>query len=413
MLPRWAQNLLDQHPGADKPTAEDPIPSWLEEEVRKKPLWYIIRESEVVRDRHPFVVFDEILKQPAQWTDILATKRSEIDALAQEFTQRGVRRVIFTGCGSAFFTAIHGKLLFRRFTDLSTDAIESNELVHYFPQVDAARTAVIAHSGTGGSIETLEAIRAAKARNVLTVALSNTDISPILDESDRAVVYPTRQHCGPCISVVSTRILLQTLLAGALSTSAADRRQLDRELAALPEAGHAFLEEFTTRIEDFAHRIGGVESVFLVGSGPNYFSAREGNLKIEEQSLTVGKAYRTGDFHHDALSLLSPTRLVVAIAAEGAANGRIVDALRAAKEGLSPTLAVEYGDVGGLASHADDTWWLRAELGEYVAPVLLTLPFQLLGYFMGVVRGRNPDTLATDRMSNARAWLTAFPLGTH
>jgi hypothetical protein len=117
--------------------------------------------------------------------------------------------------------------------------------------------------------------------------------------------------------------------------------------------------------------------------------------------------------YHDALSLLSSTRLVVAIAAAGSANGRIVDALRAAREGLSPTLAVEYGHVGGLSHQADETWLLRAELGEYVAPVLLTLPFQLLGYFMGVARGRNPDTLATDRLSNARAWLTAFPLGTH
>ena len=413
MLPRWAQNLLDQHPGADRPTAAAPIPSWLEEEIARKPLWYTIRESEVVRDRHPFVVHDEIVKEPAQWADILATKRSEIASLAQEFKDRGIQRVIFTGCGSAFFTAIHGSLLFRRYTDLSADANESYELVHYFPRVDADKTAVIAHSGTGGSMETLDAIRSAKARGVLAVVLSNTEVSPILDESDRAVVYVTRQHCGPCISVISTRILLQTLLAGALSTSAADRQQLDRELAALPEAGTAFLDEFTGRIEAFAHRTIDVESAFVVGSGPNYFSAREGTLKIEEQSLTVGKAYRTGDFHHDALSLLSPARLVVGIAAEGAANERIVDALRAAREGLSPTLAVEYGDVGGLARYADETWSVRAGLGEYVAPVLLTLPFQLLGYFMGVVRGRNPDTLATDRVSNARAWLTAFPLGTH
>ena len=413
MLPRWVQNLLEQHPGAEEPTPEVPIPSWLEDEVKKKPLWYIIRESDVVRDRHPFAVYDELLKEPPRWADILATKRLEVEALAKELTERGIRRVIFTGCGSAFFTAIHGNLLFRRFTDLSTDAIESNELAHYFPHVDAARTAVIAHSGTGGSIETLEAIRVAKARNVLTVALSNTDVSPILNESDRSVVYLTRQHCGPCISVISTRLLLQTLLAAALATSAADRRQLEHELAALPEAGHVFLEEFTPRIEDFANRTIDVESVFVVGSGPNYFSAREGTLKIEEQSLMVGKAYRAGDFHHDALSLLSPTRLVVAIAADGVPNKRVADVLRAAKEGLSPTLAVEYGAVGGLAPYADETWRLRAELGEYVAPVLVTLPFQLLGYFMGVVRGRNPDTLATDHISNARAWLTAFPLGTH
>src|SRR5207247_3196088 len=156
----------------------------------------------------------------------------------------------------------------------------------------------------------------------------------------------------------------------------------------LPDAGHVFLEEFTPRIEDFANRTVDVDSVFVVGSGPNYFSAREGTLKIEEQSLMVGKAYRAGDFHHDALSLLSPTRLVVAIAAEGVANKRIVDVLRAAKEGLSPTLAVEYGAVGGLAPYADETWRLRAELGADVAQVSVSTRLHLIGTFVIYVRCR-------------------------
>src|SRR5207253_266893 len=161
-------------------------------------------------------------------------------------------------------------------------------------------------------------------------------------------------------------LLLQTLLAASLATSAADRRQLERELAVLPEAGHVFLGEFTPRIEDFANRTVDVDSVFLVGSGPNYFTAREGTLKIEEQSLTVGKAYRTGDFHHDALSLLRPTRLVGAIAAAGRANRRVVDALRAARAAGSPTLAIEYGSVGGLESSADDVWHLHGDVEEDV-----------------------------------------------
>src|SRR5439155_23870513 len=110
--------------------------------------------------------------------------------------------------------------------------------------------------------------RVAKARNVLTVALSNTDVSPILNESDRSVVYLTRQHCGPCISVISTRLLLPTLLAASLATSAADRRQLERELAVLPESGHVFLGQFTPQIEDFANVTVDVASVLVDGSGP-------------------------------------------------------------------------------------------------------------------------------------------------
>src|SRR5437016_14641484 len=105
MLPRWVQNLLEQHPGAEEPTPEVPIPSWLEDAVKKKPLWSIMRESDVVRDRHTFVVYDEILKEPPQWADRLATKRLEVEALAKELTARGLRRVVSRGRRPAFWTA--------------------------------------------------------------------------------------------------------------------------------------------------------------------------------------------------------------------------------------------------------------------------------------------------------------------
>ncbi|MFL5962078.1 MAG: SIS domain-containing protein [Gaiellaceae bacterium] len=412
-FPRWAQQLLDRHPGASAPTAQEPTPAWLLDELRQTPLWYIIREAQEVRRQHPFLVFDEIEREPDQWQEILDRMAVDVGRVADLIKERGIERVLFTGCGSAFFTAIHGAFTWERHTPLEATAVESYELENYFPRVTPDRTMLIAHSGTGGSIETVEAVRAAKEKGLFTLALTNTDVSPILDECDEALVYLTRQGCGPCISVVSTRALVQTMLARDLAASEASAISLDRSLRALPQAGRQFLEEFTDRIRGFAERTVDVQSVFLVGSGPNYFTAREGTLKIEEQSLIVGKAYRTGDFHHDALSLLRPTRLVGAIAAAGRANRRVVDVLRAARAAGSPTLAIEYGSVEGLESYADDVWHLHGEVEEDVAPVLLTLPFQLLGYFMGVSRGSNPDTLATDHESNTRAWLTSFPLGTH
>lgn len=391
---------------------DNPIPAWLEEEVKKRPLWYIIREAEEVRTQHPFLVYEEILKEPEQWAEILE-RRDDVKRIAQALRERDIQEVIFTGCGSAFFTAMHGAMIFEHLTGLRTRAIESYELVHYFPPVNPEHAAVIAHSGTGGSIETVEAIRVAKEHGLLTIAITNTDVSPVLEEAHDAIVYVTRQGCGPCISVVSTRMLLQTLLARNLVRPGIDTARMDSSLEALPAAGREFVRTYPAIVEEFAKATTFVESFFIVGSGPNYFTAREGTLKIEEQSLLVGKAYRTGDFHHDALSLLSPKRLVIAVAAEGPANKRLVDVLRAAREGQSPTLAVEYGDARGLAPYADHAWHIPGNVDEYVAPILLTLPFQMLGYFMGVVRGNNPDTLATDKLPNARAWLTAFPLGTH
>jgi glutamine---fructose-6-phosphate transaminase (isomerizing) len=419
-LPRWAQRLKDAHPDAAMPTRDDPIPAWLEEEARRTPLWYIIREAPSARHEHPFLLHEEIHRQPGQWREILGGMRGQVRSVADAIRERGIRDVIFTGCGSAFFTAIHGAFTFGRIAPhLRATQIESYELVHYFPAVDPSTTLVVAHSGTGGSIETIQAVEAARERGCMTLALSNTEGSAVARAAERALTYVTRQACGPCISVISTRILIATMLALELageSTGAdGERSSLWAALERVADAGEQVLEQ-EGAIARLAQGFAGSESFFLVGSGPNYFSAREGTLKIEEQAILVGKAYRTGDFHHDALSVVGPGKPVFAIEAAGAANERVVDVLRAAREAGSPTVAVTYSGERGadeLADVADEHLTVPGALPELIVPIPMTLVFQLVGYHMGVARGFNPDTLRTDHWPNARAWLTAFPLGTH
>ena len=419
-LPRWAQQLKDRHPEGAMPTREHPIPDWLAEETARMPLWYLIRGAREARREHPFLLYEEIRRQPGQWEEVLAGYWPQVEALAERVTARGIQRVITTGCGSAFFTALHGELTIPRLAGLEVRAIESFELLHWFPEVDPATTLVVGHSGTGGSVETVQAMRAARERGCLTLALTNTEDTPVGRASELELTYTTRQACGPCISVVSTRILLTTMLAVALAErtgrgggeAARARKALDQ----VAGVGRDWLEREEAAVRSLAREQRDATAWMLVGSGPNYFSAREGTLKIEEQAILVGKAYRTGDFHHDALSLVAPERPVVAIEAAGAANERVVDVLRAAREGGAPTVAVTWtGGPGAraLAAPAQHHLSLTPGLPELAVPIPMTLVFQLLGYYLGVERGFNPDTLRTDHEPNTRAWLTSFPLGTH
>jgi glucosamine--fructose-6-phosphate aminotransferase (isomerizing) len=275
---------------------------------------------------------------------------------------------------------------------------------------------VIAHSGTGGSIETIQALDAAKAHGCATIAITNTPDTAVARAAQHVVTYETKQACGPCISVISTRILLQTMLALAIAKLLGRTASAEQELERLSAAGQELLDAQEAAIAAIGAMHKGLESFLIVGSGPNYFSAREGTLKIEEQAILVGKAYRAGDFHHDALSIVAPGRVVICIEAGGAANDRIVDAIRAAREGESPTIAVTWSGGPGaheLASLADVSIEIPGGLSETIAPIPMTLVFQLLGYYLGVERGYNPDTLRTDHGPNTRAWLTSFPLGTH
>ena len=130
--PRWAQQLMDKH-GISEPPKAGEIPSWLKQEVEQKPLWYIIREADGVRSSHPFILIDEIYREPDQLQEILESYGDQAKRLAKELHDRGIEEVIFTGCGSAFFTAMHGEYVFERLTGLRSRAIESFELTYYFP----------------------------------------------------------------------------------------------------------------------------------------------------------------------------------------------------------------------------------------------------------------------------------------
>jgi len=415
-MPRWAQLLMSKH-GISEPPPMGAMPEWLRGEVEKTPLWYIIREAKEVRRAHPFLLVEELRKQPKQWREILQSLKPAIEALASAIVTRNTKEILFTGCGSAFFTAIHGEFVVERLTGIRCRAVESFELLHYFPEVDPARTVVIAHSGTGGSIETREALQRARERGCLTIAIVNTPGSPLEHLAERSLCYETDQGCGPCISVISTRIVMQTLLGLALGkrlgNNPARFSALEAQLARCADVGELFLQTMEEGVRLLAQKFKNTASFFLVGTGPNYFSAREGTLKIEEESICVSKAYRPGDFHHDVISILGPANCTVAIAGNEATNPRIADCLDVARAAESGTIAVVFAGNDSIAAHADYVIQLEGGIDELLTPIPLSLVFQLFGYYRGVARGFNPDTLRTDHWPNAKAWITAFPIGTH
>lgn len=415
-MPRWAVSLMQKR-GISQPPAAGVVPEWLRDEVEKTPLWYIIREAKEVRHAHPYLLIEELRKQPAQWREILASLRPQIATVAKAVTARGTKEILFTGCGSAFFTAMHGEFVVERLAGIRCRAVESFELLHYLPDIDPAHTVVVAHSGTGGSIETRDALQRARDLGCLTISIVNTPGSPLESIAERALCYETAQGCGPCISVVSSRIVIQTLLGlelgQRLDHGAARIASLQSQMERCAPIGEAFLGTEEAKVRSLADRSKDISSFFLVGTGPNYFSAREGTLKIEEESICVSKAYRAGDFHHDVISILGPSNCTIAIAGNQATNPRLADCLDVARAAESSTIAVVFDGNDSLASHAEHVIRLQSGLDELLTPIPLTLVFQLFGYYRGVARGFNPDTLRTDYWPNAKAWITAFPIGTH
>ena len=174
-----------------------------------------------------------------------------------------------------------------------------------------------------------------------------------------------------------------------------------------------FLQEEDLNVSQIANALKDQRALMMVGGGPNWFSAREGALKVEEESSLLCKVYRPAEYTHNAIPLLSDEVATVVIAPPGKAYARLDDAMRTARAARSPSLALVVEGDDGIAPGATFVIAVPGPLGEMLMPPLAAIAFQLLGYYLGAERGYNPDTLRTDDLDHARAWLTAFPFGSH
>ena len=392
------------------------MPAWLESELAQVPLWARIRGTEEIRQRHPYLLIEDVRDQPGLMRHVLEL-RPDLAALAQRLVEQGIRHLVFTGCGSAFHGAQFGSFLCRQWTGWTTESHESLEFTNHWSQGHEP-TALILQSATGGSTETLDAAKHATRLGVLTVALTNTEGSALEVLCDESVCFPTGQRCGPDVSVLTTRLMMLYLLALEIGMAtgtldAHDAQEFGEAIGHLPDLAAQFLQEEDLNVSQIANAFKDQRALLLVGGGPNWFSAREGALKVEEESSLICKAYRPAEYVHNAIPLLSETVGSIVIAPPGKAYGRLRDAVRTARAARSPSLALVVKGDDSIAPEATFVIAVPGPLSEILMPPLAAVAFQLLGYYLGAERGYNPDSLRTDDLDHARAWLTAFPFGSH
>jgi len=340
-----------------------------------------------------------------------------VGGLVESYLKRGIERVIFTGAGSAYYTSVLAAFVFGQLVDgIDAQAIESWEFRNYF-RASIPRSLLVAQSATGGSFEVVEAARHARELGMETLAITNTPDSPLEWEVDETIVFPAPQKTGPDISVIPTRLMLTYLLAFAWAKECprhdADVATLERQLMEIPDIADRMISRSDAALTALAGRYATQNALLIVGGGPNWFSALEAGLKIEEESSTPCRAYTPGDYHHMAISLLRPERPTLAFAVAGASYDRTVTCLKTARAAGSPAIGVIFEDDEGARNVADEVIEIPGRVDELLVAPLSTILGQLYGHSLGLAKGFNPDCLGTNDLDHARAWLVSFPFGSH
>jgi glucosamine--fructose-6-phosphate aminotransferase (isomerizing) len=305
-----------------------------------------------------------------------------------------VRRVKIVACGTSYHAGLVARYWCEELANLPCEVETASEF-RCGRHAVAPGTLFLTLSQSGETADTLAALGEAQAMGYLTsLAICNVPESSLVRESD--LVLMTR--AGPEIGVASTKAFVTQLTALLLVVIAAGRihglspsreAELVDELRGLPRSLEAALELESTIAALAADFVDKRHALFL-GRGAQYPVAMEGALKLKEISYIHAEAYPAGELKHGPLALIDSDMPVVATAVDN----ELIDKLLANLQEVRAREGRVYVFAGSGVGLKEDTGQRVEQLpntSETLAPIVYTVPLQLLAYHVAVLKGTDVD----------------------
>ena len=303
------------------------------------------------------------------------------------------RRMIITGCGTAWHAGLVGEYLFEDLAKVPTEVEYASEFRYRNPIIEDG-TVVMAISQSGETADTLAALREAKDRGAMSLGIINSVGSTIARETDAGIYL----HVGPEIGVASTKafsgqIVVETLLALFIARRKyMSQTVLDQFLNALlkiPSQVEKVLSH-SDEIREVTKQYVDRENWLFLGRGYNYPVALEGALKLKEISYIHAEGLPAAEMKHGPIALISPGMPVVFLAPKGSQYEKILGNIQEVKARGGKVIAVASEGDDHIHSVADHVFEIP-DIMEPLQPLLTVVPLQLLAYHAAVVRGCNVD----------------------
>ncbi len=297
-------------------------------------------------------------------------------------------------CGSALYAGMIGQNLIESVARIKTAAHVASEFRYQRPILGESDVCVLI-SQSGETADTIAALREAKARGALTVAIVNVVASTIAREAD-VVLYT---QAGPEIAVATTKAYLAQVCMMALfalhlgvlrktTTAKAVARTLT-QFAKLPKLIEKMLAD-KRQIQKIASKYHAQKNVFFIGRGLDYVTCLEGSLKLKEISYIHSEAYPAGELKHGTISLIEDRVLVIALATQPHVYDKLVsNAIEVAARGAATLLITNKKADKDKIKFKDMI--LVPATDPLLAPVLNAIALQLLAYYVAAERGCDID----------------------
>ena len=352
------------------------------------------------KGNHRHFMLKEIHEQPAVIGDTLhtyldpTTRKVSLPEMPIDWAK--VSRLTMTACGTAYYACLVAKYWFEQLARLPVETEVASEFRYREPPMPKDGVCV-AVSQSGETVDTLAAIRYAKANGQTLLSVVNVPESAIARESH--AVLPTL--AGPEIGVASTKafttqltvLLVMAIAAGRArgTLSEADETRIARALIELP----ALINEALNKEEQYRRisedMLAEARDVLYLGRGTSFPIALEGALKLKEISYIHAEGYAAGEMKHGPIALIDELVPVVVVAPSDSIFDKTASNFEQVKaRGGKLVLLSDAAGVARLGSQAAAAITLPT-VDPVVAPILYTVPVQLLAYHTAVAKGTDVD----------------------
>lgn len=305
-----------------------------------------------------------------------------------------VKHVQIVACGTSYHAGMVARYWFEEIAGIACSVEVASEF-RYRKKIVNPDTLFITISQSGETADTLSALRQAKQLNYLAcLSISNVAESSIVRESD--LVLLTR--AGIEIGVASTKaftaqlvsLLLLTLCLGRRHGLSAEREmELVKQLKSLPALVQQVLG-LSSAVEKLAQRFLPCQHALFLGRGTQYPVALEGALKLKELSYIHAEAYPAGELKHGPLALVDKDMPVVAVAQNDLLLEKLKSNLYEVKA-RGGALYLFADQILNLDNQEDLTVIPMPSVDSVIAPIVYTIPLQLLAYYVAVLKGTDVD----------------------
>ncbi|KAA5545546.1 glutamine--fructose-6-phosphate transaminase (isomerizing) [Roseiconus nitratireducens] len=306
---------------------------------------------------------------------------------------RSVERIILTGCGTSWHSALVGEYLIEELARIPVSVEYASELRYRNPPIEN-NTLVFGITQSGETADTLAALRETKRKGHRTLAICNVVGSSIAQAADGGVYL----HAGPEIGVASTKAYtsqccILTMLAlyfGRLRhLSYEGGQRIIQELYGIPGAVQEALN-CNERVKEVANKYQDATNVLYLGRQYNFPTALEGALKLKEISYIHAEGYPAAEMKHGPIALVDTKTPSVFIVPQGSTYDKVMANMEEVKARGGPIIAVATKEDPMVDAVADDVIRIP-DVPSILQPIVSVVPLQLLSYHFALLRGCDVD----------------------